>query len=178
MRRTKHSPKRSGWRLGRTDTVYLMARSLLDSSPKHDGNLPKNRRGDPRAKLLPVIFCDTSTLERACHRSVVEQLQGKSFASDCTGSGSVATIRGGPSLNRSNPRSRTNGQKSVAPLPSTYCYRGGMSRPLLPRVASEERGCYLPCWLSLASRCGLGCAYIRRRARQTQSPIHRLPFPS
>jgi len=155
-----------------------MARSLLDSSPKHNRNSSKNRRGDARAKLLPLIFWDSSAHEPACDRSVVEQLQGKSFATDRTGLRSVWTIRGGPSLNRFNPRSRSNGQKSVAPLRSTYCYRGGMRRPLPPRIASEKRGCCLPCCLSLASRFGLGCAYIGRRARQTQSPTHRLPFPS
>ena len=183
MGRTQHSPKRSGRRLRRTDIVYAMARSLfdsslLDSSLKHNGNPSKNRRGDPRAKLLPIIFWDPSRHEPACYRSIVEQLQGKSLAFHCTGSRSVATIRGGSSLNRSNTRSRTNRQKSVAPLHSTYCYKGGMSRPLPPCIASEEHGHCLPCWLSLASRFGLGCACIRRRERQTQNPIRRPLFPS
>ena len=167
-----------GRRRRRTDIVYVMGRSLLDSPLRHNGNPSKNRRGDPRAKLLSLIFWGSSTHEPACYRSVVEQLQGKSFATDHSGLRSVATIRGGPSLNRFNPRSRTKGQKSVAHLQLTYCYRGGMSRPLPPRLASEEHGCCLPCWLSLASRFGSGGAYTRRRARQTQSPIHRLPFPS
>jgi len=177
MGRTEHSPNRSGSGLRRTDIVNVMARSLLASSLKHNGNPSKNQPGDPRARLLPIIFWDPSTYAPECHKSVVEQLQGKSFATDRTGSGRVATIRGGPSLNRCNPWSRTNRQKSVAHLHSTYCYTGGMSRPLPPCIASEERGSCLPCWLSLASRFGLGGAHIRRRARQTESPIRRLPLP-